>query len=159
MKRTPLRRKTRLRPRSRTKKYRRRERDLDFMGLVRRLPCIVQAWAVLRRLLVLQRAADFDGAARALHLADVYLSTRLPTCCEGHVQADHAGVRGLGQKADDSTCIPLCRKHHRERTDYAETFYDWDGADMRVWCDWAIEKTRADVDSIRKQTVGIFGEP
>jgi hypothetical protein len=28
--------------------------------------------------------------------------------CEGRVEADHAGRRGAGPKAHDSTCIPLC---------------------------------------------------
>ena len=30
------------------------------------------------------------------------------------VKAHHAGVRGLGQKADDRTCLPLCEQHHTE---------------------------------------------
>jgi hypothetical protein len=33
-------------------------------------------------------------------------------CCEGSIEADHAGRRGAGRKAHDSTCIPLCRYHH-----------------------------------------------
>jgi hypothetical protein len=32
--------------------------------------------------------------------------------CEGRVEADHAGPRGVGRKAHDSTCIPLCCHHH-----------------------------------------------
>jgi hypothetical protein len=32
--------------------------------------------------------------------------------CEGPIEADHAGRRGAGRKAHDSTCIPLCRYHH-----------------------------------------------
>ena len=37
--------------------------------------------------------------------------------CSGVVEADHAGDRAFGQKADDRTCIPLCTRHHRERHD------------------------------------------
>lgn len=33
------------------------------------------------------------------------------------VEAHHAGERGLGQKADDRTAIPLCRDHHLEGKD------------------------------------------
>jgi len=33
--------------------------------------------------------------------------------CQGRVEADHAGRRGTGRKAHDSTCIPLCRRHHQ----------------------------------------------
>lgn len=29
------------------------------------------------------------------------------------VEAHHAGVRGLMQKSDDRTAIPLCAQHHR----------------------------------------------
>lgn len=35
--------------------------------------------------------------------------------CSGVVEADHAGERGLGQKAPDNTCIPLCSSHHLDR--------------------------------------------
>lgn len=67
------------------------------------------------------------------------------TTCEGRVQADHAGSRGLGQKSADDTCIPLCRNHHGERTDYRGTFKNWNAAMMRSFNDWAIERTRRDV--------------
>lgn len=30
----------------------------------------------------------------------------------GRTYAHHAGPRGLGQKAPDRTCIPLCWRHH-----------------------------------------------
>ena len=48
--------------------------------------------------------------------------------CEGHVEADHAGRRGVGQKAGDDTCIPLCAKHHRERQSFSGDFRAWDPA-------------------------------
>jgi hypothetical protein len=53
--------------------------------------------------------------------------------CEGRVQADHAGKRGLGQKCPDHECIPLCRTHHMQRTAFAGPFKDWDQAKMREW--------------------------
>lgn len=55
-----------------------RVRDVDFMAWVKTLPC----------------------AAREVGLDSAYL-------CVGEVEADHAGRRGLGQKADDTTTIPL----------------------------------------------------
>lgn len=37
-----------------------------------------------------------------------------PGPCDGVVEADHAGGgSGLGRKADDTSCIPLCVRHHR----------------------------------------------
>ena len=32
------------------------------------------------------------------------------------IEAHHAGQRGLGQTADDRTCIPLCWRHHDRRS-------------------------------------------
>lgn len=55
------------------------------------------------------------------------------TLCCGRVEADHAGERGLGQKADDDTCIPLCQQHHRERTDRTGGFASWSRTKMRAW--------------------------
>jgi len=34
-----------------------------------------------------------------------------------NVEAAHTGAHGLGQKAPDSTAIPLCVKHHRTAND------------------------------------------
>jgi hypothetical protein len=64
---------------------------------------------------------------------------RQPCCardlspCDGHVQADHAGRRGTGQKADDRTCIALCAHHHRQRADFHGIFKTWKQDDMRAW--------------------------
>jgi hypothetical protein len=53
--------------------------------------------------------------------------------CQGTVEADHAGRRGLGQKADDRTCIPLCQWHHAQRGSFHGPFRQWDQAEMRSW--------------------------
>jgi hypothetical protein len=34
-------------------------------------------------------------------------------------EAHHAGQRGLSQKADDRTCIPLCWTHHDRRSPHS----------------------------------------
>lgn len=62
--------------------------------------------------------------------------------CNGHVQADHAGRRGLGQKADDRTCIPLCAKHHTQRASFHGPFRSWSQADMRLWLATVIKETQ-----------------
>jgi hypothetical protein len=61
--------------------------------------------------------------------------------CAGSIEADHAGSRALSQKAHDSTCIPLCTRHHRDRTDYRGVFVGFDAERMRTWCDEQIAKT------------------
>jgi hypothetical protein len=63
--------------------------------------------------------------------------------CDGHVEADHAGRRGYGQKADDRTCIPLCAKHHEMRGSFHGAFKDWDQARMRAWLERAVSDTQA----------------
>lgn len=68
------------------------------------------------------------------------------TPCYGNVEADHAGRRGIGQKADDRTCIPLCRNHHRERTDFSGAFKGWTQNGMRVWLNIMIEKHQTRYD-------------
>lgn len=63
--------------------------------------------------------------------------------CEGKIEADHAGTRPLGRKADDDTCIALCSLAHRQRTDFAGPFRSFDKARMRQWLDEQIAITRA----------------
>ncbi len=68
-------------------KYKSRPRDTARMLWIKTLPC----------------------AAR-----DPMLPLAAVGPCLGPVEADHAGGgSGMGRKADDSTCIPLCQRHHR----------------------------------------------
>lgn len=63
--------------------------------------------------------------------------------CAGPMEADHAGVRGLGQKCSDDQTIPLDRQCHRDRTDLTGPFRGWDRARMRAWLDAQIATTQA----------------
>jgi hypothetical protein len=123
---TQLRRRSWLRVRGSTK-YRRRERDMDYMGWARRQPCVVRA---------------LDPFAFAVTAKELGIPLRA-TCCSGHVEADHMGARGLGQKADDRTCVPMCSNHHRERTDHTGTFRPLKRDELRAWRAAAIEHTQA----------------
>ena len=128
-----LKRKTRLRARSKTKKYRRRPRDLEHMRKVRKLACIVRTW--------LKFWPDFGTA---LH----ELATRTAagwTQCTGRVEADHMGPRAKGQIADDKTTVPCCKQHHRERTDFTGMFRSWTQEEMRIFTAWAIATTQREV--------------
>lgn len=53
--------------------------------------------------------------------------------CYGSVEADHTGGRGMSQKSDDHTCIPLCRRHHQQRTHFHGPFKTWTQDHMRRW--------------------------
>ena len=58
--------------------------------------------------------------------------------CHGRIEADHAGERSVGRKADDITCIPLCHIHHVQRGSFAGPFRSWDRAQMRQWLDASV---------------------
>lgn len=65
--------------------------------------------------------------------------------CSGVVEADHAGLdSGMGHKAPDRTCIPLCSGHHLDRHAATGYFRDMDRAERREWRLWAIAKTQAE---------------
>lgn len=114
MKRSPLRR-TPMRRRHRSTSYSRRPRDIDFMLFVKTLLCSVE-----------EEWPDVD---------------QRPTACGGVVEADHMGSRGLGQKADDRTCAPICTQHHRERSDHTGTFKHITKEQEREWRARAITRT------------------
>lgn len=114
----PLRRLKRLSTRSKTNSYRKRVRDFEFMRWVKRQPCFVRVLPPL--------AGD------------------LGTPCCGRVEADHMGARGFGQKADDKTCVPMCHRHHSERTTHRGTFWPLTQPELRAWRARAIEHTQAE---------------
>lgn len=132
MKRTPLvRRKTirrsSMRPGSKRSRYARRPRDTAYMMFAKSLLCAVEEeWPCF--------------PAR-------------PSLCSGVIEADHAGERGLGRKADDRTCIPMCTGHHRERHDHAGTFRHLTRDEARSWRERAIARTQtlyAERDATKK---------
>lgn len=77
------------------------------------------------------RAWDYMGFVKTLPCCAA--TSNVGGRCSGGIEADHAGRRGIGQKASDYTCIPLCSQHHRWRTDFAGPFRDWDRERMRAW--------------------------
>lgn len=65
--------------------------------------------------------------------------------CEPRMGVDphHAGKkRGMGMKADDGTCIPLCRKHHRAWHDLALPFRSMTRDQRRSWSQYQIGWTQ-----------------
>lgn len=126
MKRTALKRKTPLRRRPRKQRvvggavrgtsYSRRARDWDRMDWIKHQPC-----ALARPFD--KRPAEWLGP----------WSSPCPAFFAGHVEAHHAGVRGLGQKAGDDTCIPLCSFHHGALTDRRVPFRGWPRGAVKTW--------------------------
>ncbi len=107
--RRPMRR-TRMRPSAKGTKYGNRERDFVFMGWVKRQPCAV---------------AELLGVACS---------------CEGVIEADHQGYEpGLGIKAPDDTCVPMCKHHHEQRHQRRGYFLGWTAPQVRAWCDDRIQ--------------------
>lgn len=142
MKRTPLARKTplrrtQMRRRPRSTKYSRRERDMDYMGFIKKHPCCLRHYG-----------ASIECATGIL-----------ATSCSGPVEADHMGRRGVGQKASDMTCAPLCRKHHRERTGMSGSFRGCSREAMRAWCDAMIERYNDLWKIWSKIHVSFYGNP
>lgn len=93
--------------------------------------------------------------------------------CTGPIEADHAGPRGIGRKAHDSTVIPLCQQAHRERTDFSGPFRGWDQAQMREFLagriiqtqrfmrarGWTIPTTERDIGEVVTPHVTRFVDP
>ena len=67
--------------------------------------------------------------------------------CEGPTEAHHAGERGMGQKAHDETCVPLCTKHHRGLHDANGIFKRWTKKIRKAWVARQIEWTRTAWDT------------
>lgn len=86
--RTPLKRKTRLRPR--------REEPRKKAGKLRERP---------------KRARRLKDAAYLAHVRRQ--PCLVPGCPARPTEAHHFGLRGLGQKCPDSESAPLCGNHHR----------------------------------------------
>lgn len=74
----------------------------------------------------------------------------LPCCaaslgpyCLGVIDPDHMGQRPMGRKCSDYETAPLCRAHHRARTDFFGPFTNWTYDQMRSWLDGKIAETQA----------------
>jgi hypothetical protein len=62
------------------------------------------------------------------------------------MDAHHAGARGLGQRADDRTAIPLCRRHHQAWHDGRGVFLGWTHERRAVWAAVVIAETQRHLD-------------
>lgn len=102
--------------------YASRERDTEYMRFVKTLTCA---------------ASSATWAAMPWHIDPVHVR------CRGPIEADHMGARGVGRKADDRTCVPMCQSHHRDRTDHAGLFKHATKDQLRTWRAQVIAETQA----------------
>lgn len=61
--------------------------------------------------------------------------------------------RGMGQKADDTRTIPLCRSCHDGAQHYLGAFKFWDRDRMRAWFEAELAKVMALKEALRGATV------
>lgn len=59
------------------------------------------------------------------------------------IQAHHAGPKGMGQRAHDDTCVPLCWRCHVAWHDASGVFKTMKKAERRAWAEEAIATYRA----------------
>lgn len=123
LRKTPLRRKTRLRPIGKGK-YARRPRNHDYMDFIRWCECILK---------YVDGASPCDGRMEADHAG-------------ARGGAPDAGP--AQRKTDDTTCIPACHGHHGERTDSRGYYKGWGAAKMRAFCDEKIHFYRNLYDNL-----------
>jgi hypothetical protein len=66
--------------------------------------------------------------------------------CGGGIEADHQGdigEKGIGLRAGSwFDCVPMCSKHHRERTDHCGAFDGWDRERQFAWRAANLERMR-----------------
>lgn len=84
----------------------------------------------------------FKAFVRSLPCAGIH--TQQYPCDGGPRDPDHADDRGrgLGQKADDKTCIPMTRRCHTWREDFGGPYRMLDKESMREWCLDRIRETQ-----------------
>jgi len=118
LRRTPLKRFTRLAPRRRGGRRRSsRIYDEAFLAFCRTQICsVVEDWP------------DYPEK---------------PTPCWGPIEADHdSRGRGFGQKSNDTGAIPMCKRHHEHRTGHTGTFKHVPRERIREWFDRAQVRIR-----------------
>lgn len=139
MKRSPLRRKTRLSPKRATVRRSSRVLEEAYLAWVRLQPCAVRAF--------LAPAWESEKGFRAA-IAAALLS------CSGPTDPDHKrqGV-GAGKRASDRDAWPVCRRHHDDRHALTGVFKGWTREQMREFIDARIAEANAAYELHIKQAV------
>lgn len=144
MKRSPLRRKTRLSPKRATVRRSSRVLDEAYLAWVRLQPCAVGK---------LFEFVSRQSAVRAT--PDLAARLASDSVCWGPVDPEHKreGV-GMGQKASDRDAWPCCRGHHDQRHNTASgAFKNWTRAQLNEFIDARIAEANAAYELHLKQAV------
>lgn len=118
--------------------------------LLRKTPLKRKAWMKQKRAKP-RRSGRVRDTEYMLAVKQLPCAARFALGCAGPIEADHAGRRPLGRKCNDNETIPLCREHHRQRTDGYGFFREAlpAGETVRMWLDRAIAETRDRVERRR----------
>lgn len=132
MKRTPLQRRTRLRPKRwgvRPRRPRRLDKpqsDPERLAWVREQLCA--AWF-----------PPYETGEDAIGF-----TTTVYAHCYGRTEACHEGrTPGMALKCPDAETMPMCSSHHRQWTDHTGIFKGWTKEQRRTWADERIAETTA----------------
>lgn len=85
---------------------------------------------------------EYPALVRQLPCAARFLNHQ----CADRIEAHHMGTRGLGQKADDRTAVPLCRRAHRAWHDCTGPFAGWPKVKRRAFAEESIARTQRAVE-------------
>lgn len=139
MKRTALKRKTPMRRRPAKRKP--RAGPHQFVAAVHGMRCAI--W---------QHGVTWFSPWSSVQPVDMQVRLSFP--CYGPVEADHMGDwsdgRGVGRKPDDTTCVPLCKLHHRARHAHSGVFASANKAEVQEWRREMIKRTRALVEGAQE---------
>lgn len=138
MKRSPLRRKTRLSPKRAAVRRSSRVLDEAYLAWVRLQPCSISRW-IDRNEGHVCPSTRFYGSSFT---------------CSGPTDPDHKrqGV-GAGKRASDRDAWPVCRRHHGDRHALTGVFKGWTREQMREFIDARIAEANAAYEIHLKQAV------
>jgi hypothetical protein len=79
------------------------------------------------------RDPEYRRWVRENHFCELWIRKPLGAIrwCEGKVEAAHTERNGMSSKGPDSSCAPLCHRHHREYDAGREAFEAKYGVDMK----------------------------
>lgn len=108
-------------------------------GLRRRTRLVAKRWMVRRSPKRLDNAQSNPAFLAWLHGENCCMAGPR---CSGRIEAHHAGRKqGVGMKASDDTCVPLCSRHHRELTEHRGAFAGMSREQLRATQDEWIAAT------------------
>lgn len=110
-------------------------------GYIQRRTSLRRGGPIRKRKLTPRRSSRVIDLAYRRAVAELPCRARHLSPCDGVVDPDHQGRRGMGQKCSDYECVPMCRLHHELRL-FKGPFASWSGAEMDQWLYEGIVETQ-----------------